>query len=228
MSYTGDMSATGKMSRRDEMEALLPFYLNGTLEGAELAELEAWLASDPAAAAALEEAEAEFSGTIASNEAVRPPADAFARFARQLDAEAGPQRGTNSAPSVVARLWNGFRAVPAGVAWAAAAALLAFVLVQQMTPPDRNGPGFEVAGAESDLSKLPFALVRFKPDARMADVSMFLGNNGLKIVSGPTVDGIFRIAIGAATGAEYDRLFALLAAQPFTETALGGRKPVDG
>ena len=44
----------------------------------------------------------------------------------------------------------------------------------------------------------------------------------------PTADGIFRIAFTAKTGAEYDRLFALLAAQPFTDTALGGRKPVDG
>ncbi len=216
------------MSRRDEMEALLPFYLNGTLEGAELAEVETWLASDPAAAAALEEAEAEFSGTIASNEAIRPPPDAFARFAKRLDAEAGPERKAASAPSFMARLWNGFRAVPAGVAWAAAAALLAFVVVQQVSAPDRGAPGFEVAGAEGDLSKLPFALVKFKPDARMADVATFLGNNGLKIVSGPTVDGIFRVAIAASTGAEYDRVFALLAAQPFTETALGGRKPVDG
>ncbi|MDR7031400.1 anti-sigma factor [Mesorhizobium sp. BE184] len=228
MSYDGDMSEAGKMSRRDEMEALLPFYLNGTLDGAELADLEAWLATDPAAAAALEEAEAEFSGTIASNEAVRPPADAFARFAKQLDAETGRERkASSSAPSVVTRLWNGFRAVPASFAWAAAAALLAFVVVQQVAAPN-SGPGFEVAGAENDLAKLPFALVKFKPDARMADVVTFMGNNGLKIASGPTVDGIFRIAIATTTGAEYDRLFALIAAQPFTETALGGRKPVDG
>jgi len=30
------MSEEGHMSRRDELEAMLPFYLNGTLEGAEL------------------------------------------------------------------------------------------------------------------------------------------------------------------------------------------------
>ena len=45
-----------KMSRRDELEALLPFYLNGTLEGEDLAAVEAWLTSDPAAMAALGEA----------------------------------------------------------------------------------------------------------------------------------------------------------------------------
>jgi anti-sigma factor RsiW len=61
------MSAAEKMSRRDEMETLLPFYLNGSLEGAELEAVEEWLASDPAAMAALGEAEAEFSGTAAGS-----------------------------------------------------------------------------------------------------------------------------------------------------------------
>ena len=60
------MSAAEKMSRRDEMETLLPFYLNGSLEGAELEAVEEWLSSDPAAMAALGEAEAEFSGTARS------------------------------------------------------------------------------------------------------------------------------------------------------------------
>ena len=69
-------NAPENMSRRDELEALLPFYLTGTLEGADLMAVEEWLATDPAAVAALEEAEAEFSGTFAANEAVRPPADA--------------------------------------------------------------------------------------------------------------------------------------------------------
>ena len=61
------MSAAEKMSRRDEMETLLPFYLNGSLEGAELEAVEEWLSSDPVAMAALGEAEAEFSGTAAAN-----------------------------------------------------------------------------------------------------------------------------------------------------------------
>ncbi|TIN85850.1 MAG: anti-sigma factor, partial [Mesorhizobium sp.] len=46
------MSAAEKMSRRDEMETLLPFYLNGSLEGSDLEAVEEWLASDPAALAA--------------------------------------------------------------------------------------------------------------------------------------------------------------------------------
>jgi hypothetical protein len=211
------MSAAEKMSRRDEMETLLPFYLNGSLEGAELEAIEEWLASDPAALAALGEAEAEFSGTAAANEAIRPPADALGRFARALDAEAGPARAP-AASSWLAQAWGRFMAVPAGVAWAAAAALLALVVVQS----------FEQPGQQGDLARMPFALVKFKPDAKMADIAVFLGENQLKIAGGPTAEGVFRLGIPATTAADYEKVLGLIAAQPFAEAVIEGRKPVDG
>lgn len=221
------MSAAEKMSRRDEMETLLPFYLNGSLEGSELEAIEEWLASDPAALAALGEAEAEFSGTTAANEMIRPPTDALSRFAKALDAEAGPARAAQGS-SWLAQAWGRFMAVPIGVAWAAAAVLLALVMVQSFVQPGGKGGDFEIAGAEDDLAKLPFALVKFKPEAKMSDIAVFLDQNGLKIAGGPTASGVFRIAIPAKTGADYTKLVGLIAAQPFAETVLEGRKPVDG
>lgn len=221
------MSAAEKMSRRDEMETLLPFYLNGSLEGAELEAVEEWLASDPAAMAALGEAEAEFSGTAAANEAIRPPADALSRFARALDAEAGPVRPP-AGQSWLASIFGRVTAMPAGVAWAAAAALLALVVVQSFEQPGGKGNDFEIASAEDDLAKLPFALVKFKADARMSDIAAFLGQNGLKIASGPTADGVFHLTIPASNAADYDKLVGLIAAQPFAEAVMQGRKPVDG
>ncbi|RWN01729.1 MAG: anti-sigma factor [Mesorhizobium sp.] len=221
------MSAAEKMSRRDEMETLLPFYLNGSLEGAELEAVEEWLATDPAALAALGEAEAEFSSTAASNEAIRPPADALSRFARALDAEAGPARAP-AASSRLARVWGRFMAVPAGVAWAAAAALLALVVVQSFEQPGGMDSDFEIAGQQGDLAKMPFALVKFKPDARMADIVAFLGEHQLKIAGGPTAEGVFRLGIPVATAADYEKVLGLIAAQPFAEAVVEGRKPVDG
>ncbi|RVB12950.1 anti-sigma factor, partial [Mesorhizobium sp. M7A.F.Ca.CA.002.10.1.1] len=58
--------------------------------------------------------------------------------------------------------------------------------------------------------------------------SAFLGSNGLKIVGGPTADGVFRLGIPAANAADYTRQIGLVAAQAFTETVIEGRKPVDG
>lgn len=217
------MSAAEKMTRRDEIETLLPFYLNGTLEGAELATVEDWLATDPDAGAALEAAEAEFSGAMAANEAIRPPADALSRFSKMLDAEAGPVREPQ-ARSLLARAWQGFMGLPVGVAWAAAAALLAFVVVQGAM--ERPGTGtVEVAGTGEDASKLPFALVTFKPEAKMSDIAALFGDNGVTIIDGPTASGVFRVAIPAETVADYDRILGTIAAASFADTVTAGRKP---
>ena len=89
-------------------------------------------------------------------------------------------------------------------------------------------PAGERAGTEDNLAKLPFALVKFKPEAKMSDIAVFLDQNGLKIAGGPTASGVFRIAIPAKTGADYTKLLGLIAAQPFAETVIEGRKPVDG
>lgn len=208
-------------SPRDELEALLPFYLTGTLEGADLAAVEDWLANDPAAALALEEAEAELAGTSAANAEIRPPADALSRFAKALDAEAGPQR----APSLFARLWDAFWAIPASVAWAVAAAAVALILVQTVMEPGGREP-LQVAGTEA--GDLPFALVTFKPEATLADVAAFLAAEGATIVSGPAAGGVFKIGIPAETAADYDRIVGHIAAQPFADTVLPGRKPDGG
>ena len=68
----------------------------------------------------------------------------------------------------------------------------------------------------------------FKPDAKMSDISAFLGSNGLKIIGGPTADGVFRLAIPAANAADYAKQLSLIAAQPFADTVIEGRKPADG
>lgn len=216
-----------KMSRRDEMEALLPFYLNGTLGGEDLAAVEAWLASDPAAAAALEEAETELFGSSAANEAIRPPADALGRFSKMLDREAGPSR--QAAPgSRLAALWNRVAGLPSGLAWATAAAAIALVLLQAAVNIGGRGDGYEIAGSEDDLKAMPFALVIFKPDARMADITAFLEANDAVIAGGPTAAGVFRIGIPAKTVADYDRVLGLIAAAPFAQSVTAGKKPADG
>lgn len=219
------MSAPGEMSRRDELESLLPFYVNGTLEGEDLAAVERWLESDTAAMAALAEAEGEFSESLAGNEAIRPPAEALSRFSKQLDVETGPVRAKSS-PSMLAGLFGRLLAIPASVAWGAAALAIGFVLVQSVLEPGRRGPDFEIAGSEA--ADTPFALVRFKPDAKMADIAGFLTENRATIQSGPAAGGVFKIGIPVETVADYDRVLAVMAAQPFTESVLAGRKPKDG
>jgi hypothetical protein len=221
------VSSEPEMSRRDELEALLPFYLNGTLSGDELAAVEKWLASDPGAVAALGAVEAEFSAAVAANETIRPPADALTRFSRALDEQAGPARETVGT-SGLSQAWQRIAGLPAGLAWGAAAAAIALLILQAATGIGVRGPGYEIAGAENELYAGPFALVTFKADARVGQIAAFLSENGAVVIGGPSAGGVFRIAIPVKTVAEYDRVFGLIAAQPFVEKATAGRKPKDG
>ena len=88
--------------------------------------------------------------------------------------------------------------------------------------------GIEIAGSEEDLAKMPFALVNFKPDARMADITAFLDANDATIVAGPLPGAVFRIGMPAKTAADYERLVGLIAAQTFAESVIPGRKPANG
>jgi anti-sigma-K factor RskA len=221
------MNAEEKMSRRDELEALLPFYVNGTLAGADLEAVEAWLESDPDAMAALAEAEMEFAENGAANEAIRPPADALSRFSSALEHEAGPARA-RAGTSWFTVAWHRVASLPAGVGWAVAAAAIAVVLLQAVSGDVFQKSDYKVAGTHEDLSKQPFALVVFKPDATMADITAFLSRNSASIVSGPTAGGVFRVAIATKTAAEYDRIVQLIADQPFADKVSQGKRPANG
>jgi hypothetical protein len=127
---------------------------------------------------------------------------------------------------VLSRLWAGFMGIPASVAWAAATAAVVLVLVQAAMELSGRGGQVEIAGTEAQ--DMPFALVTFKPDARIADISAVLSGQGAVILSGPAPGGVFKIGIPAATPADYERIVGLIAAQPFADTVAAGRKPANG
>ncbi|WP_048648056.1 hypothetical protein [Nitratireductor soli] len=215
------MSENAFANRRDRLEALLPFFLNGTLSGAELHEVEEWLASDPEAMASLAEVESEYSATTAGNEAIRPPADALARFSRALEREAGPERAARL--SLRERLTRLMPSMPVQAAWVAAGLALA-ILVGQTVWINLNGnEHYSVAGA--DREDAPFAFVTFKGDASMADVSAALGELGLEIDAGPLPGGLYRVLVSAETVAQYDEIAAALEKTDVVETVVTGRKP---
>lgn len=222
-----DDSRFDHLSGRDRLEALLPFYLNGTLFGRDLDEVEAWIESDPDALAALAEAEFEFSATQAGNEAVTPPADALSRFTKALDAEAGTERPAPSS-SWFARLWGRVAALPPSVAWATVAAALVLIVVQAGVGNIGRQADYHVAGVETGAQTRPFILVSFKPDARMADISALLEKEGAAIEGGPKPGGFYRIAIPVQDQAAYDRVAKALAGSQLVQQVVPGRRPGNG
>lgn len=219
-----NMNENGFESRRDRLEGLLPFFLNGSLSGEELREVEEWLATDPAAAVALEEAEAEYSATAAANEAIRPPTDALARFSRALEREAGPEYA--AVPSLVERVRGWFTAVPVQAAWVTAAIAVALLVGQTAWMGVSERADYEVAGVE-ESARAPFVLVTFAGDASMTDITTALEEGGLVIDEGPMPGGMYRVIVPAETSAEYDALVAELEQAPFVDILVAGRKPAD-
>ena len=221
------MSEDGPITRRDELETLLPFYLNGTLEGDELRRVEEWLASDdPEAVAAFAEAEAEFSATLEANEAVRPPADALSRFSAALERDAGPERKPEQA-GFAARLWQGLAGLPVGVAWAVAGLAVAVLIAQAVV--DRGAPrGYEIAGEDLPAANLAFVLVVFEPAAPVGEITEMLAGLGVTIAAGPLPGGMYRVAIPTEDAAEFDRISAGIAASDLVGQMVIGRRPADG
>ncbi len=214
------MSADTVLTLRDEMESLLPFYLNGTLQGPDLVRLEHWLATDPHGAIALAAAEDELSAAMAANEAIRPRPDALSRFSAALEREA-PNR---AAGGLLASLFGRLRTAPPALAWAAAAAMLAVIVVQTAVV-NRGGEGYEVAGQGDNQSERPFALVAFKADATAEAIATILTQAGGSIVDGPKPGGFFRVAIATDSAEAYDAALAVLDASGVVDTIMPGLRP---
>ncbi len=216
------MNADLELTARDEMESLLPFYLNGTLEGDDLTRLETWLNTDPAATAALAAAEMEFAASLEANEALRPRPDALSRFSAALEREA-PTRAPRV--SLLAAAFGWLRSAPPALAWTAAAAMLALVAVQTITAGYRGDDGPRVAGAGDTASNLPFALIAFKADAPVERVAAILSETGATIVDGPKPGGFFRVAIPASDGAQYDAIVKQITDSGLVDGMMPGTRP---
>ncbi|MBN7757485.1 hypothetical protein JYP46_11710 [Nitratireductor aquimarinus] len=217
------MSENAQSNRRDRLEALLPFFLNGTLSGAELREVEEWLASDPEALASLAEAEGEYSATLADNEAIHPPADALARFSAALAEEAGPDRAAGL--TLRERFARFLPSLPVQAAWVAAGLALAILVGQTVWLNLSQNEQFSVAGADREAA--PFVFVTFRADASMAEVSALLDESGVEIAAGPLPGGLYRVLVPAETAAQYDGIAAALAEASVVETVVTGRRPAD-
>lgn len=161
---------------RDEIEALLPFLVNGTLEGAELAEVEAAVAADEGLAADVATLRAIRATMQADETGFSPGEMGLARVMR--DIEDAPVQ-LNRAPRT--RMWQ-----------VAAALLLAVVIGQGalMMTQGGGGPGYELAGgAEADL------VLTIVPSATEEQLRNALLDAGVEITSGPSALGLYEVTV---------------------------------
>jgi hypothetical protein len=197
---TPNNAAPGEPS---EVELLLPWYAAGTLDPAEMRQVEAALANDPELASRYEWARAEFAQETAIGNAAGEPstADVKTLFAK---IDALPARQRQNSFSLGERVAEFLASLsPRTLGWSAMAAALAIVLQAAVLGGiafhEKTPGSYESASVPSATpGDGSYVLIRFAPAATAADISKFLTDNNLSIVSGPSGGQLYQVRIAPA------------------------------
>jgi hypothetical protein len=192
-----------------EIEVLLPFHAAGTLNARDTRRVDEALASEPELARQYAVIREEYAETIHLNESLgAPSARAMQKLFAAIDGE--PVRKPSLSTNLSARIAEFFsRLSPRTLAWSASlgavalllqAGVIGAVLMKNQTASfqtaslsmkEQSAPITRDLGA----SVPPRALVRFTPDARIADITALLDNYQASIVDGAK-GGMFRLQFG--------------------------------
>jgi anti-sigma factor RsiW len=201
------MAANKKMLDQEpsEIEMLLPWHAAGTLSARDSRRVEEALARDPDLARQYAVIREEFAETIHLNESLgAPSARAMQKLFAAIDAE--PARRPTASLNLSARVAGFFASLsPRTLAWSASLGALALllqagvigaVLVKNQTSTFQTASLSSNEPVTRDLgAPPPRALVRFAPEARVADITALLDNYQASIVDGAK-GGMFRLQFG--------------------------------
>jgi anti-sigma factor RsiW len=200
------MAVSKKMLEQEpsEIEMLLPFHAAGTLNARDARRVEEALAHDPELAKQYAVIREEYAETIHLNESLgAPSARAMHKLFAAIDAE--PVRKPSASRNFSARFAGFFAGLsPRTLAWSASLGALALllqagvigaVLVKNQTFQTASLSMNEPTPRNLGAGAPPRALVRFAPDARVADIMSLLDNYQASIVDGAK-GGMFWLQFG--------------------------------
>ena len=204
------MNTNTKLSGRDEIEAMLPWFAAGTLSRKDAARVEAALKSDASLLQRFEIVREELGETIRLNESLGAPSSrALKALFEKIDAEAPRQSAVSF--NLAGRISSFIASFsPRTLAYAGAVAALAILLqagVITSLVGDRGGDGnYRTVSVEpgQKAEQGTFALIRFAPNATAADITQFLEDSKAVVVDGPKA-GLYRVRV-AMTGIPKEEL----------------------
>ena len=193
-----------------EMEMLLPWYAAGTLNARDTRRVEEALARDPELARQYAVIREEYAETIHLNESLGAPSvRAMQKLFVAIDAE--PVRKPSASRNLASRVSGFFASLsPRTLAWSASlgalvlllqAGVIGAVLLKnqpasyQTASLSMNEPVTRALGpplGSLGPASPPRALVRFAPDARVADITALLDSYHASIIEGAK-GGLFRL-----------------------------------
>jgi hypothetical protein len=202
------MAMSKKMLEQEpsEIEMLLPWHAAGTLNARDVRRVDEALARDPELAKQYAAIREEYAETIDLNESLgAPSARAMQKLFTAIDAE--PARKPSGSVNIFARLVEFFaRLSPRTLAWSASLGALALLLqagVIGAVLVKNQAASYQTASLstnepitrDSGAGAPPRALVRFAPEARVADITALLDSYQASIVDGAK-GGMFRLQFG--------------------------------
>jgi anti-sigma factor RsiW len=214
------MMAVQKMLDQEpsEIEMLLPWHAAGTLNPRDAKRVEEALARDPALAKQYAVIREEYAETIGLNESLgAPSARAMTKLFAAIDAE--PERTPSMSRDISARISGFFASLsPRTLAWSASLGALALLLqagvIGAVLVKSQHQASFQTASLSMDEPitrslgpEAPRALVRFAPDARVADITALLDSYQAAIIDAR--GGMFRLQFGTR-GMSKDEIAALM------------------
>jgi hypothetical protein len=208
------MAASKKMLDQEpsEIEMLLPWHAAGTLNARDARRVEEALARDPELARQYAVIREEYAETIHLNESLGAPSSrAMQKLFAAIDAE--PERKPKASSRILAGISQFFaRLSPRTLAWSAGLGAFALLLqagvIGAVLMKNQNST-FQTASLDLTEKSAPITrdlggaapprlLVRFTPDARVADITALLDNYQASIVDGAK-GGLFRLQLGNST-----------------------------
>ncbi len=202
-----------EMISAQDIELMLPWYVNGTLSADERAQVDRYMRENPDMARQLDLVREEMDVTISENEALNPArSGALDRLLTRIDADDGPQREKDGGVAQYGWLsgWlSAFNAPALRLAAVGAAVVIiaqAVVIGSLTTGGDRpttyetaSGPS-AVEDVVTDGTRL---LVAFADTATAAQITTLLSEIEATVISGPRAGGFFEVRLsGAALSAE--------------------------
>ena len=212
---------TANDGEQSDIEELLPWHAAGTLGHRDMQRVEAALAGDPELARRYELVREELAQTVHLNEMLgAPSARAMTALFAKIDAE--PARRPAVSLNLGVRIAEFFAGLtPRTLAWSAGAAAVAILLqagvIAGIMLKERSAGGYEVASVPTNgAGQGEYALIRFQPQASVAEITKFLETNKLSMAGGPAAGGLYRVRIAESKlpKADLDRVIKMLQVDP--------------
>jgi anti-sigma-K factor RskA len=191
---------TDKLNERDEIEALLPWYVTGSLDARERARVDRYVREHPEVQAHLVLAREESDATIASNQTIAAPGPQTLDRLRASVAAAPRRQSLGAAFGNLANRFSDWIAglAPPQLALAAAVAALLVMLqaaaIGALVLERAGAPTYQTAGGEQSTVESIELLVGFADTATMGDIAVLLKRLDAVVVDGPRA-GLYRLRL---------------------------------